>query len=76
MMTTRPLDEPSTAQPAVDSQPLGQDTAGAAIGPGATPGEGDPSTAEGNSYSPDFEPKPSEEKVYNPKDADIDTDGG
>lgn len=75
-MSTRPLDEQSTTQPEVDSQPQGQGTAGAAIGPGATPGEGDPSTPEGNSYSPDFEPEPGEEKVYNPKDADIDTDGG
>lgn len=75
-MTTRPLDEQSSTQPEADKQPPGQHTSGAAIGPGATPGEGDPSTAEGNSYSPDFEPEASEEKVYNPKDADIDTDGG
>lgn len=75
-MTNRAPDEQGTAQPEVGSQPHDQGTTGAAIGPGATPGEGDPSTAEGNSYSPDFGPEPGEGKVYNPKDADIDTDGG
>lgn len=38
--------------------------------------EPDPSTAEGNVFSPDFEPNRDEEKLIKPKDADIDTDGG
>lgn len=37
---------------------------------------GDSSTAKGNAYSPDFEPKPTEHKPANSRDADIDTDGG
>ncbi|MBF7141129.1 MULTISPECIES: hypothetical protein [Pseudomonas] len=38
--------------------------------------EADPSTAEGNPFSPDFEPDCDEEKLIKPNDADIDTDGG
>lgn len=40
------------------------------------PESDDPSTPEGNTFSPDFEPEQDEEKLYKPKDADIDTDGG
>ncbi|MBD1551281.1 hypothetical protein [Pseudomonas typographi] len=40
----------------------------------STKGGGD-SAAKGNSYSPDFAPKP-EDKPGTPRDADIDTSGG
>jgi hypothetical protein len=36
----------------------------------------DPSTPEGNRYSPNFEPEHDEEKLIKPEGADIDTDGG
>lgn len=37
---------------------------------------GDASTAEGNTFSPDFEPEQDEDTFTKPKDGDIDTDGG
>jgi hypothetical protein len=36
----------------------------------------DVSTAEGNAFSPDFEPEADEQALTKPKDTDIETDGG
>ena len=49
---------------------------GAPGSPGERSDEKDNSTAEGNEYSPDFEPEEDPGDERKPKDADIDTDGG
>jgi hypothetical protein len=55
---------------------LPEGTEGADTASEAGTDSGDPSTPEGNTFSPDFEPEQDEETLTKPKDTDIETDGG